>query len=160
MASKRKQKAHPKRRETAAEQTRRLRRNAYQRDYRRRQREAAKPAPPIDDPTTRIVKRNGKGRTKRKSQSQFQADMANLYREAWESHSGRAVLSDLLQHCGVATLIDDTDPTRMAIRVGERNMALRIVQMLGWQPEEFPAAAWATADYLNGLQEERALYAE
>lgn len=59
------------------------------------------------------------------------------YAQVFESDAGKRVLADLAR---VAHIMRPTyvrnEPYQTAFREGERNVVLRILSTLGWQPEE------------------------
>lgn len=119
---------------------------------------ALRAPPKLDDVTSRARTR-APAKVVRKPTASFNIELANNYREAWDTAAGRAVMADLLVFAGVGTLIDARDPVALAMQAGERNVGLRIVQMLGLHDADIPAATWTASDHINGMQEERTLYA-
>lgn len=53
--------------------------------------------------------------------------------------------------CNVYTASDASDPITMAREQGERNVALRIVQMIGLKAADAPVDAWEDADILDRM---------
>lgn len=88
---------------------------------------------------------------KPRTKAQVEAMIADAYRAVFTSPLGEVVKADLMQWCNVFNPIAEADPINLGIRIGERNVALRIAQMMGLRPEHFPAEAWATADQINSM---------
>jgi len=82
---------------------------------------------------------------------QAERAIAEAYQIVFDSPLGRVVMADLMQWCNVYNPIAEADPINLGIRIGERNVALRIAQMKGLRPEHFPTEAWATADQINSM---------
>lgn len=53
--------------------------------------------------------------------------------------------------CGVYQVSDASDPITIAREQGEKNVALRIVQLIGLKPENAPVDAWEDADILDRM---------
>lgn len=85
------------------------------------------------------------------------ARMAQHYRDTFETDSGRHVLADLMTFCNAYNPIEARDPSGridpylMAMREGERNMAMRIAQMLAYRPDQFPELSTDNMDLLNSF---------
>jgi hypothetical protein len=53
--------------------------------------------------------------------------------------------------CGVYQVSEATDALTMAREQGEKNVALRIVQLIGLRPEDAPANAWDDSELLERM---------
>jgi hypothetical protein len=53
--------------------------------------------------------------------------------------------------CGVYQVSEASDAITMAREQGEKNVALRIVQLIGLKPEDAPVEAWEDADILDRM---------
>ena len=88
---------------------------------------------------------------KKPTTSKHQLAVAEAWRNFYESHAGRIAIADLMVWCNVYSPILETDPLLLAAANGERNAALRIVQMIGLKAEHFPTQSWDDTDMLDRL---------
>ena len=65
---------------------------------------------------------------------QLMEDWQAIYRTA----AGRRAIGDLLYWANVMTPIVESDPIKLAIANGERNLAIRLARYLNLTPEIFP----------------------
>jgi hypothetical protein len=93
----------------------------------------------------------GGNKSSRRTKAQAERIIAEAYQMVFSTPQGAVVLADLMQWCNVYNPVSEADPINLGIRIGERNVALRIAQMKGLRPEHFPTEAWATADTLNSI---------
>jgi len=56
---------------------------------------------------------------------------------AFDTPEGQRVLADLMTVCGVYDVVTETDPIRLAMLTGARNVALHIAQKLNVTPSDF-----------------------
>lgn len=101
----------------------------------------AKPPP---KPTGGVTS-GGNPRPRAKSKAAIQAQLAEAYQIVFSSPLGALVKADLLTWCNVYNPVTETDPISVGVRMGERNVGLRIAQMMGLRAEHFNADAWAAA---------------
>ena len=66
---------------------------------------------------------------------QLMEDWQEIYRTA----AGKRAIGDLLYWANVMTPIVESDPIKLAIANGERNLAIRLARYLNLTPEIFPA---------------------
>lgn len=82
---------------------------------------------------------------------------AAIASEAWKNFDqtpdGRVALAELFTWCNVYSPIESNDPLEMARLVGERNAALRIVNLIGLKPDDFVQRATEDTDLLNRIAE-------
>jgi hypothetical protein len=118
-------------------------------------RKQKKPAPKLKRPPppreTISVPRPRATARQRRTKSQVQQIVADAYKAVFTSPLGEIVKADLMQWCNVFNPIAEADPINLGIRIGERNVALRIAQMMGLRPEHFPDEAWKVADEINAM---------
>lgn len=108
----------------------------------------AKPLPPPERPIGGVSV-GGRAAPRAKAKSQIMRELSEAYRVTFSTAFGKLVKADLMQFCGIYSEIAETDPVAIGKRLGERNMALRIVQMVGLRPEHFEAAAWGDSALLD-----------
>lgn len=87
----------------------------------------------------------------RRTKAQVEMIIADAYKVVFTSAAGEIVKADIMQWCNVYNPVTETDPINLGMRMGERNVALRIAQMLGLRPEHFPVEAWKAADEINAM---------
>lgn len=88
---------------------------------------------------------------KKPTRAKTQAAIADTWKAFYGSPEGRAAIADLMVWCNVYTPIEESDPIVIARATGERNVALRIAQLIGLQPAAFPSNAWEDADILDRM---------
>lgn len=115
-----------------------------------------KAAPRVADPIVQAPRHSGVISTgtsapRKRTKAEAELAVAEAYKLLFSSPHGQIVKADLMQWCNVFSPISEADPINLGIRIGERNVALRITQMMGLQPADFPAEAWATAGQLNNM---------
>lgn len=85
------------------------------------------------------------------------ARAAQIASEAWkkfdQTPDGRVALAEYFIWCNIYSPIESNDPVELARLVGERNAALRIVQLLGLKPQDFVPRATEDTDLLNRITE-------
>lgn len=85
------------------------------------------------------------------------ARAASIASEAWKTFdqtpNGRVALAEYFIWCNIYSPIESNDPVEMARLVGERNAALRIVQLIGLKPEDFVQRATDDTDLLTRITE-------
>lgn len=65
------------------------------------------------------------------------AVVATAWREFWNTPEGKAAIGALMARFSVYSPIQTTNPTSMAVSVGERNVAAWIAEMIGMRPEDY-----------------------
>lgn len=79
--------------------------------------------------------------------------------QAWKAFSqtegGKAAIADLMVWCNVYSPIEATDPIQLAMMTGERNVAMRIVYLMGLRPDEFITQANDDTDFLDRMIQSR-----
>lgn len=63
--------------------------------------------------------------------------MAESWKGFYQSEGGRVAIAELMVWCNVYTPVMTNDPIELARYQGERNVALRIAQLIGHKPEVF-----------------------
>jgi hypothetical protein len=81
--------------------------------------------------------------------------VSDAWKQFYQTPDGRIAIAQLLLASGVYVPIETSDPLEMARLNGERNVALRIVQMIGLKPEEFPTQAVEDEDIIARLYNPR-----
>lgn len=75
--------------------------------------------------------------------------------EAWKrfhsSDDGREAIAELMVWCNLYQPCISNDVIELAREQGERNVALRIVQMIGLKPAEAPVDAWEDSEILDRM---------
>ena len=75
--------------------------------------------------------------------------------DAWRAFKdrpeGHVALSELFVWCNVYSPIETNDPIEMARMVGERNVALRIAQLMGTKASDFVQHAQDDTDILDRM---------
>jgi hypothetical protein len=61
------------------------------------------------------------------------------YIQAFSTPDGKFVLHDLLKQAGFGVVNDATDPLRVMLMEGKRSIVLGILQVMNYQPEDYPA---------------------
>lgn len=87
------------------------------------------------------------------TQRRVKADLACA--EAWRNFyqgEGRVAMAALLTEFDIYTPAPITaDAGQLARREGQRDVLLRIVQLIGLKPEAFPTQAWDDTDILDRM---------
>lgn len=76
---------------------------------------------------------------------------ADAWRNFDQTPDGRVALADFFTWCNMYSPIESDDPVELARLVGERNAALRIVQLMGLKPQDFVRRATEDTDILNRI---------
>lgn len=63
--------------------------------------------------------------------------LASDYARCFDSPEGQRVLADLMTVTGVYDVVTESDPIKLALQTGARNVALHIAAKLNWKPGEF-----------------------
>jgi hypothetical protein len=75
--------------------------------------------------------------------------------EAWRAFAqtpdGSVALAELMVWCNVYSPIETSDPIELARLNGERNVAMRIVQLMGSKPGDFLQTAQDDTDILDRM---------
>lgn len=87
----------------------------------------------------------------RKAEQRANAQLAQDYKDVFDTPQGRRVLADIMANGHVYAPIYSNNPTEMAYRCGERNTALRIATMRGYKPADFVEKAIETTRELEEL---------
>jgi len=82
------------------------------------------------------------------------AQLSQDYKDVFGTPQGKRVLADIMANGGVYAPIHSNNPTEMAYRCGERNLALRIATMLAYHPADFVERAMETTRELADLMDE------
>jgi hypothetical protein len=70
--------------------------------------------------------------------------------------AGQRIISDLMAWCNVYSTIDEDNPIKLAMAVGENNFAKRVAYLLGLKPDRYPTQMWEDTDRLNHMMEHHA----
>lgn len=92
--------------------------------------------------------------TTRKPAQIAAAQLSQDYKDVFATPQGKRVLADIMAHGQVYAPIHSGNPTEMAYRCGERNLALRIATMMAYQPADFVERAIETTRELADLMDE------
>jgi hypothetical protein len=79
------------------------------------------------------------------------AQLASDWKWLESRPEGQRIIADIMVWCGVYNQIDETDPVKMALQVGENNFAKRILGLLAYSPREFTQRAKEHADLLDRM---------
>lgn len=71
------------------------------------------------------------------------------YMRAFDTPEGQRVLADLMTVCGVYDVVVESDPMRLALLTGARNVALHIAKKLNATPEDFVKRAKGDEEVLS-----------
>lgn len=85
------------------------------------------------------------------SRRRADAAIADAWKGFYATPEGRAAIAELMVWCNLYQPCVSNDVMEMAREQGERNVALRIVQMIGLKPAEAPVDAWEDADILDRM---------
>lgn len=79
------------------------------------------------------------------------AQLAEDWQWLANTPQGRRIIADLMVWGNVYSPIEESDPTRLAVAVGENNFAKRVAYYLGYrqQPEQFAQRAFEDTDLIN-----------
>lgn len=77
--------------------------------------------------------------------------MAESWKGFYQSEGGRVAIAELMVWCNAYTPLTTNDPIELARFQGERNVALRIAQLIGHKPELFPAQAEEDTSILDRI---------
>lgn len=66
-------------------------------------------------------------------------------------HANRSALAALFVEFGLYDRLATNDPNDALRREGQRDVLLRLVQLIGLKPENAPADAWENADILDRM---------
>jgi hypothetical protein len=78
------------------------------------------------------------------------AKASQLWRDFYHT-DGRAAIGLLFTEFGLYSPAPDNDPNAAVRREGQRDVLLRIVQLIGLRPEDFATQAWDDADIIDRI---------
>lgn len=88
----------------------------------------------------------------RAQKSQRRPDL--ICADAWRdfnSGPGRAALAALFVEFGLYSVAPDSDPHKALRREGQRDVLMRIIQLIGLKPEMIPEQAWDDFDIVERM---------
>ena len=109
---------------------------------------AAKAAAPVEFSVVPPIARPA---PKRRGTADIQRELSEAYKMVFNSLFGQRVKADIFTYCNVYHPIEGNDLYQIGKREGERNVALRIAQMLGLRPEHFETDAWDTSGTIDNM---------
>ena len=77
--------------------------------------------------------------------------VADAWKAFYNTPGGRQAIAELMVWCNLYQPCISNDVMEMAREQGERNVALRIVQMIGLKPAEAPVDAWEDSEILDRM---------
>ena len=80
-----------------------------------------------------------------------QTAVAEAWKGFYATPEGRVAIAELMVWCNLYQPCISNDVMEMAREQGERNVALRIVQMIGLKPAEAPVDAWEDSEILDRM---------
>lgn len=83
--------------------------------------------------------------------SKRDAQLAEDWKAIARTAEGRRVIADIMTWANVYSQIEESEPIRLALRVGEENVAKRIAYYLGYRPEHYAQIAEEHTDLLSQM---------
>ncbi len=87
--------------------------------------------------------------------SKRDAQLAEDWQWLANTAQGRRVIADLMTWANIYSHIEESEPVKLALRVGEQNVGKRVAYYLGYKPEQFPQMAEEDTDLINRMLESR-----
>ena len=89
--------------------------------------------------------------TPQRGRALAQARVADAWKSFYATPEGRAAIAELMIWCNVYQECTETDMVEIMRQQGEKNVAVRIIKMIGLTPAEAPVDAWEDEDILHRI---------